>query len=62
MPGRVHGKVALVTGGAKGIGRASARLLATEGAQVLISDIDVVAGEALLNFQWFVSLFRSCFK
>ena len=47
MPGRVHGKVALVTGGAKGIGRASARLLAAEGAQVLISDIDVVAGEAL---------------
>ncbi|WP_409279408.1 SDR family oxidoreductase [Pseudomonas defluvii] len=49
MPGRVHGKVALVTGGAKGIGRASARLLAAEGAQVLISDIDVVAGEALAD-------------
>lgn len=46
--GRVHGKVALVTGGAKGIGRASARLLAAEGAQVLISDVDVAAGEALV--------------
>jgi len=45
--GRVQGKVALVTGGAKGIGRASARLLAAEGAQVLISDVDVAAGEAL---------------
>jgi 3(or 17)beta-hydroxysteroid dehydrogenase len=45
--GRVQGKVALVTGGAKGIGRASARLLAAEGAQVLISDLDVEAGEAL---------------
>lgn len=45
--GRVQGKVALVTGGAKGIGRASARLLAAEGAHVLISDVDVTAGEAL---------------
>jgi 3(or 17)beta-hydroxysteroid dehydrogenase len=45
--GRVQGKIALVTGGAKGIGRASARLLAAEGARVLISDLDVAAGEAL---------------
>ncbi|PRA24894.1 SDR family oxidoreductase [Pseudomonas poae] len=47
MNARVQGKVALVTGGAKGIGAASVRLLAAEGAQVLISDLDVVAGEAL---------------
>ncbi|MDZ3991711.1 SDR family oxidoreductase [Pseudomonas sp. Teo4] len=47
--GRVQGKVALVTGGAKGIGRASARLLVAEGAQVLISDIDSQAGEALAD-------------
>ena len=45
--GRVHGKVALVTGGAKGIGAASVRMLAAEGAQVLISDLDVEAGQAL---------------
>ncbi|WP_095059640.1 MULTISPECIES: SDR family oxidoreductase [unclassified Pseudomonas] len=45
--GRVHGKVALVTGGAKGIGAASVRLLAAEGAKVLISDLDVEAGQAL---------------
>ena len=46
-PGRVQDKIALVTGGAKGIGRASVRLLAREGARVVIADIDVAAGEAL---------------
>ncbi|WP_218241345.1 SDR family oxidoreductase [Pseudomonas sp. Irchel 3E13] len=47
IPGRVHDKIALVTGGAKGIGRASVRLLAREGARVVIADIDVAAGQAL---------------
>nr|AMD77865.1 short-chain alcohol dehydrogenase-like protein [Pseudomonas putida] len=46
-PGRVQDKIALVTGGAKGIGRASARLLAREGATVVIADIDELAGKAL---------------
>ena len=45
--GRVHGKVALVTGGARGIGAASVRKLVAEGARVLISDLDVEAGQAL---------------
>lgn len=38
--GRVKGKIALVTGAAQGLGEASARLLAKEGAQVAISDIN----------------------
>ena len=36
---RVRGQVAVITGGASGIGRASARLLAAEGAAVVIGDL-----------------------
>jgi NAD(P)-dependent dehydrogenase (short-subunit alcohol dehydrogenase family) len=39
MAGRVAGKVALVTGGASGLGACSARLLAEEGARVVVADI-----------------------
>jgi 3(or 17)beta-hydroxysteroid dehydrogenase len=45
MAGRVQGKVAIVTGAAMGIGAGIARLLAEEGAQVLLTDIDADAGE-----------------
>jgi NAD(P)-dependent dehydrogenase (short-subunit alcohol dehydrogenase family) len=38
--GRLDGQVAIVTGGAQGIGGATARKLAAEGARVLIADID----------------------
>ena len=38
--GRVDGKVALVTGAASGLGRATAKRLAAEGARVTIADID----------------------
>jgi NAD(P)-dependent dehydrogenase (short-subunit alcohol dehydrogenase family) len=43
--GRVEGKVAVVTGAASGIGRATARALAAEGAMVGIADVDEAGGE-----------------
>jgi NAD(P)-dependent dehydrogenase (short-subunit alcohol dehydrogenase family) len=46
-PGRVAGKVAIVTGGASGLGAESARRLAAEGAAVLLTDRSVEAGEAI---------------
>ncbi len=37
--GRVDGKVALITGGARGLGEANGRLMADEGATVVLSDV-----------------------
>lgn len=45
--GQVDGKVALVTGGASGIGEACSLTLAREGARVVITDIDDARGQAL---------------
>ena len=45
--GRVEGKVAIITGAAKGLGEADARLLVQEGAKVVLTDTDVDAGERL---------------
>jgi NAD(P)-dependent dehydrogenase (short-subunit alcohol dehydrogenase family) len=39
MPGIVEGKVAIVTGAGRGIGRAIAMLMAAEGAKVLVNDV-----------------------
>jgi NAD(P)-dependent dehydrogenase (short-subunit alcohol dehydrogenase family) len=45
MAGRVAGKVAVVTGGASGMGRAGAALLAREGASVAVADISFERAE-----------------
>ncbi|HEY0806044.1 MAG TPA: 3-oxoacyl-ACP reductase [Pseudonocardiaceae bacterium] len=45
MAGRLDGRVAVVTGGGSGIGLASVRRMADEGARVVIADIDTEAGE-----------------
>src|SRR4051794_13465727 len=48
-PVRFAGKVAVVTGSARGIGRATARLLAMEGATVVAVDRDESGNAALVN-------------
>lgn len=47
MAGRVEGKVAIITGGAMGMGEADARLLVAEGARVVIGDIAEEQGKAV---------------
>ena len=44
--GRVVDKVAIITGGASGLGLASARRLAEEGARVVLADINLEQGQA----------------
>jgi len=46
---RVEGKVAIVTGGASGIGRSCAELLASEGATVVVTDIQDDMGRAVVK-------------
>jgi 3alpha(or 20beta)-hydroxysteroid dehydrogenase len=45
--GKLEGRIAVITGGARGMGAATARLMAAEGAKVVIADIQDKDGEAL---------------
>ncbi|HEX9338333.1 MAG TPA: SDR family NAD(P)-dependent oxidoreductase, partial [Pseudonocardiaceae bacterium] len=44
VTGRLDGRVAVVTGGGSGIGLASVRRMADEGARIVVADIDLEAG------------------
>ncbi|MEU4765806.1 3-oxoacyl-ACP reductase [Actinosynnema sp. NPDC023794] len=46
MVQRLEGRVAVVTGGGSGIGLASVRRLASEGARVVVADVDAESGKA----------------
>ena len=47
--GKLEGRVAVITGGASGIGEGTVRLFAGEGARVVIADIEDDRGEALAS-------------
>ena len=45
--GRLSGKVVIITGAAQGMGEATARLFASEGAKLILGDVNVEKGEAV---------------
>ncbi len=49
MSGRLEGKLAIVTGGARGIGEAIVRRFVAEGARVIVADIREDLGKALVD-------------
>ncbi len=46
---RLEGKIALITGAARGIGQAIAELFSVEGAQIILSDINDELGQEVAN-------------
>ena len=49
MAGRLEGRVAVVTGGASGLGEATVRLFAAQGARVVVADLQADRGKALAD-------------
>lgn len=49
MANELAGKVAVITGGASGIGRASVELFVAEGAKVVVADMDEAGGQGLAD-------------
>lgn len=47
--GRLNQKVAIVTGAGRGVGEATAKLLAAEGAQVVVNDLDAAEAESTVD-------------
>ncbi|HPA38608.1 MAG TPA: SDR family NAD(P)-dependent oxidoreductase [Phenylobacterium sp.] len=58
--GRLSGKVAVITGGVSGIGRATVERFEAEGAKVVVGDIDDAAGAALANSYPGTVAFQHC--